>query len=273
LSSITRREPSYSLLNGDDRPETILSEAAVAAPALGTRDLNMESMYEYGGRAGVWRSLRALNYRGIAPTIYAVGLALERNPRVAEAIAAAGCDVVGHGWRWIDHSLMTPNDEQDHIHRCVDVIKSLVGRPPSGWYSGRPSLHTRRLLVEHGGFLYDSDAYADDLPFWTTVEGRSHLVVPHSFDANDSRMARNQDLSLGESFFAYLRDSFDVLYEEGATAPKMMTISLHCRLIGHPGRIRGLTNFIDYVHAHELVWICRREDIAHHWRNLFPASS
>jgi putative urate catabolism protein len=261
----------YSLRNGDDRPETLLSEVGVAPPELGKRDLNMESMYEYGGRAGVWRVLRAFKERGVTPTFYAVGLALERNPRVAEAVAEAGCDLVGHGWRWIDYSLIAEDEERDHIHRCVEAIKALIGRPPTGWYTGRPSLNTRRLVVEHGGFLYDSDAYADDLPFWTQVSGRSHLVVPHAFDTNDSRMARNQDLSVGDSFFAYLRDAFDVLYEEGAAAPKMMTVSLHCRLIGRPGRIRGLTKFIDHVRAHDRIWICRREDIARHWLKTFPA--
>lgn len=260
----------YSLLNGDDRPETILSEVGASSPALGARDLNMESMYEYGSRAGVWRVLRAFKERGVTPTCYAVGLAFEQNPRVAEAFAQADCDFVGHGWRWIDYAEIAEEVEREHIARCVDTFKALLGQQPAGWYTGRESLNTRRLAVEHGGFLYDSDAYADDLPYWTTVAGRSHLVVPHAFDTNDSRMARNQDLASADLFFAYLRDSFDVLYDEGATAPKMMTVSLHCRLAGRPGRIRGLTRFIDHVLAHERVWICRREEIARHWLEHFP---
>ena len=260
----------YSLLNGDDRPETILSEVAAAPPVLGQRDLNMESMYEYGARAGVWRVLRAFKERGVIPTVYAVGLALQRNPRVAAAIAAAGCDVVAHGWRWIDYAAIDEAQEREHIRQCVELIAAMTGRRPIGWYTGRPSLNTRRLVVEEGGFLYDGDAYADDLPYWITLGRRAHLVVPHSFDNNDSRMARNQDLPTPDLFFQYLRSAFDALYAEGATAPKMMTVSLHCRLIGRPGRIGGLTRFLDYVLTHDRVWLCRREEIARHWRRLFP---
>jgi allantoinase len=260
----------YSLLNGDDRPETILSEVAAAPPVLGQRDLNMESMYEYGARAGVWRVLRAFQERGVIPTVYAVGQALQRNPRVAAAFAAAGCDVVAHGWRWIDYAAIDEAQEREHIRQCVELIAAMTGRRPIGWYTGRPSLNTRRLVVEEGGFLYDGDAYADDLPYWITVGQRAHLVVPHSFDNNDSRMARNQDLPTPDLFFQYLRGAFDALYAEGAAAPKMMTVSLHCRLIGRPGRIGGLTRFLDYVLTHDRVWLCRREEIARHWRRLFP---
>jgi len=260
----------YSLLNGDDRPETILSEVGAAPPVLGVRDLNMESMYDYGARAGVWRVLRAFREREVVPTVYAVGLALQRNPRVGEVVAAAGCDVVAHGWRWIDYAGVDEATEREHIRQCVDVIAATTGRRPVGWYTGRPSLNTRRLVVEEGGFHYDCDAYADDLPYWVTVGKRAHLIVPHSFDNNDSRMARNQDLPTPEMFFQYLRSAFDALYAEGAKAPKMMTVSLHCRLIGRPGRIGGLTQFIDYVRRHDRVWLCRRGDIASHWRKTFP---
>jgi putative urate catabolism protein len=260
----------YTLLNGDNRPETILSEVGAAPPVMGLRDLNMESMYEYGARAGVWRVLRAFKERNVVPTVYAVGLALQRNPRVAEAIAGAGCDVVSHGWRWIDYAEVGEQVERAHIKQCVDVIAGMTGRRPVGWYTGRPSLNTRRLVVEEGGFLYDGDAYADDLPYWVTVGQRAHLIVPHSFDTNDSRMARNQDLPTPDLFFDYLRSAFDALYAEGADAPKMMTVSLHCRLIGRPGRIGGLTRFIDHVLEHDRVWLCRREEIARHWRKLFP---
>lgn len=260
----------YSILNGDDRPETILSEVGAGPAVKGLRDLNMESMYEYGARAGVWRILRAFQDRGVVPTVYAVGLALERNPRVAEAIAETGCDVVAHGWRWIDYAEIDEATERDHIKRCVETIRRMTGRRPLGWYTGRPSLNTRRLVVEEGGFLYDGDAYADDIPYWVTVGKREHLIVPHSFDHNDSRMARNQDLSTSAMLFEYLKDAFDTLYAEGETAPKMMTFSTHCRLIGRPGRIAGLARFIDYVQKHDRVWICRREEIARHWRRRFP---
>lgn len=260
----------YALLNGDDRPETILSEVGAGPAVKGLRDLNMESMYEYGARAGVWRTLRAFQDRQVVPTVYAVGLALERNPRVAEAVAETGCDVVAHGWRWIDYAEIDEATERDHIQRCVDTIRRMTGRRPVGWYTGRPSLNTRRLVVEEGGFLYDGDAYADDIPYWVTVGKRPHLIVPHSFDHNDSRMARNQDLNTAAMLFDYLKDAFDTLYAEGETAPKMMTVSTHCRLIGRPGRIAGLTRFIDYVRKHDRVWICRREEIARHWRRQFP---
>jgi putative urate catabolism protein len=260
----------YTVLNGDDRPETILSEVGAGPAVRGLRDLNMESMYEYGARAGVWRTFKAFQQRGIVPTVYAAGLALERNPRVAEAIAASGSDIVAHGWRWIDYAEIDAAQEREHIARCVAVIARMTGRRPLGWYTGRPSLNTRRLVVEEGGFLYDGDAYADDLPYWVKVGDRAHLIVPHSFDHNDSRMARNQDLPTGDMFFAYLRDAFDALYAEGETAPKLMTVSTHCRLIGRPGRIGGLQRFLDYVLKHDRVWICRREEIARHWRAQFP---
>jgi len=263
----------YSLQNGDDRPETILSEVGVAPPVLGKRDLNMESMYDYGARAGVWRVLRAFKECQLTPTVYAVGLALERNPAVAEAAMAAGSDLVAHGWRWIDYSLVGEQEEREHIGRCVELIARLTGKRPLGWYTGRPSLNTRRLVVEEGGFLYDGDAYADDLPFWTMVGGKPHLVISHTFDNNDSRMARNQDLSVGDDFFRYLKDAFDVLYREGEESPKLMTVSTHCRLMGRPGRIAGLQRFLDYVRSHDRVWHCRREEIARHWIAHHPPKS
>jgi putative urate catabolism protein len=260
----------YTLLNGDSRPETILSEVGAGPAVPGLRDLNMESMYEYGARAGVWRVLRTFQERGVVPTVYAVGLALERNPRVAEAIAKSGSDVVAHGWRWIDYAEVSEADEREHIRKCVKTIAAMTGRRPVGWYTGRPSLNTRRLVVEERGFLYDGDAYAEDLPYWVKVGTNDHLIVPHSFDHNDSRMARNQDLPTSEMFFQYMKDAFDALYAEGETAPKMMTVSTHCRLIGRPGRIQGLKRFLDYVLKHDRVWLCRREEIARHWRKQFP---
>jgi allantoinase len=261
----------YCLLNGDDRSETLLSEVGIGPPKLGARDLSMESMYEYGSRVGIWRVLQAFAERQVNPTIYAVGLALSQNPKLAERIAALGCDVVSHGWRWIDYDAVDEASERSHIRQCVETIEAMTGRRPIGWYTGRPSANTRRLVVEAGGFLYDSDAYCDDLPFWTRVAGRPHLIVPHAFDTNDSRMARNQDLAAPDQALRYLVDSFDVLYEEGAERPKLMTVSLHPRLIGRPGRIGVLRRFLDHVLARKRVWICGRDEVARHWLAHHPA--
>ncbi|MFO1060616.1 MAG: polysaccharide deacetylase family protein [Dongiaceae bacterium] len=260
----------YCLLNGDPHAESILSEVGVGPPKQGARDYLMESMYEYGARVGVWRVLDGFRERGVTPTLYAVGLALAQNPKVAERAAAMGCDFVPHGWRWIDYDGVDEATERAHIRQSVEIIERLTGRRPVGWYTGRFSANTRRLVVEEGGFLYDSDAYNDDLPYWVEVAGRPHLVVPHAFDTNDSRMARNQDLPTVEHALQYLKDSFDALYREGATHPKLMTVSLHCRLIGRPGRIGLVTRFLDHVLAHDRVWICRREEVARHWAAHHP---
>ena len=260
----------YGVLEGDHHAESLLSEVSPSAPLRGLRDRNIESLYEYGSRIGIWRILDVFAIRGIAPTMYIVGRALELNPSVAERIAAAGCDTVCHGWRWIDYRTMHPEVERKHISRTVQVINRLTGKRPLGWYTGRPSLNTRRLIVEHGGFLFDSDDYNDELPYWVDVDGRSHLVVPHSFDTNDSRFARGSGLETADQFFVYLRDSFDWLYAEGAERPRMMTVSLHCRLIGHPGRIAGLARFVDHVLGHRHVWVCQRTEIANHWYRLHP---
>ena len=260
----------YSVLNGDPRSESILSDLATVEPRWGERDLNIESGYEYGSRCGLWRVLRLLKARGVAFTTYAVGLALERNPDAAAAIAAANCDVVSHAWRWIDYHGMAEDEEREHIRRSVETIARLTGARPVGWYTGRPSFNTRRLVVEEGGFLYDCDAYNDDLPYWTEVAGRPHLVICHTFDNNDSRFSRAPGFAVAEDFFTYLRDAFDWLYAEGAEAPKMMTAAVHCRLIGRPGRIAGLARFLDHVERHDDVWICRRGEIARHWIARHP---
>lgn len=253
------------VLNGDRQSETILSDLSGLMPRLGERDLNIESSYEYGSRAGVWRILRLFEERGLPFAVHAVGLALEQNPEVAAAIAAADCDVVAHAWRWIDFHGMAEEEERVHIRRSVETIARLTGQRPLGWYTGRPSRNTRRLVVEEGGFHYDCDAYNDYLPYWTLVDGRPYLVICPALDTNDSRFARAQGFDLAKEFFVYVRDAFDWLYAEGAETPKMLAVALHCRLIGQPGRMAGLARFLDHVQRHDDVWICRREAIARHW--------
>lgn len=260
----------YSVLNGDAHSETILSDLGGLTPLQGERDLNIESLYEYGSRIGVWRILRTLEERRLPFTVYAVGQALEANPDAAAAFAAADCDVVSHGWRWIDYRTVPAEVERAHIGRCVETITRLTGRRPIGWYTGRPSANTRRLVVEEGGFLYDCDAYNDDLPYWVEVEGKPHLVICHSFDCNDSRFSRGQGFDVADDFFTYLKDTFACLYEEGAERPRIMTIGLHCRLVGRPGRIAGLARFLDYATSHDRVWFCRRDAIAQHWIEHHP---
>lgn len=260
----------YSLAEGDPIAESVLSDLAVGPPIEGGRNLNIESLYEYGSRVGFWRILQLFEERGLPFTVNAVGRALELNPRAAEAIAATKADVQSHGWRWIDYHVVPEEVEREHMARCVETIERLTGAPPLGWYTGRPSPNTRRLVVEHGGFLYDSDAYNDDLPYWTRDYGRPHLVVPYSLDCNDSRCARNQGFDHADDFFVFMRDVFDWLYAEGERTPRMMSIGLHCRLIGRPGRIAGLARFLDYLMAHDRVWICRRIEIARHWIEHHP---
>lgn len=260
-----------SPLEGDPVAESILSDIAPAPPLPGQRNLNIESLYEYGSRVGVWRLFKLLSERQLPYTLCAVGRALELNPAVAEAAMKAGADVLAHGWRWIDYQAVEEAVEREHLQRCVETISDLTGTPPPGWYTGRPSPNTRRLVVEQGGFLYDSDAYNDELPYWDHAHGRPHLIVPYAFDTNDSRCARNQGFERAEDFFTFLRDVFDWLYAEGAETPRMMSIGLHCRLIGRPGRIAGLARFLDHVLAHDKVWIARRSDIARHWMETHSA--
>ena len=260
----------YCVLNGDGRPETALSDLSGLEPVPGTRILNIEQVYEYGSRIGFWRVLRTLEARQLPFTVNAVGLALEQNPAAARAIAAADCDVQPHAWRWIDYQYLGEDEERRHIAQCVETIARLTGERPLGWYTGRPSLNTRRLVVEEGGFLYDSDCYNDELPYWTTDFGRPHLILPYCLDTNDSRFTRAQGFDLAEEFFTYLRDTFDCLYAEGAQRPAMMTVGLHGRLVGRPGRIAGLARFLDHVMAHDHVWICKRNDIARHWIETHP---
>lgn len=256
------------VLDGDAHAETFLSEI-VGAPPIPDRHMSMESIYEYGARAGVWRVLRELERRGLPLTVFGVARALQRNPEAATAFTEQGHEVACHGLRWLPYHEMDETTERAHLHEAVAILRELTGEAPLGWYTGRDSSRTRRLVVEHGGFLYDADYYGDDLPFWTEVETggarQPHLVVPYTLDANDMRFAMPGGFDHGEPFFAYLRDAFDVLYAEGAEAPKMLSVGLHCRLVGRPGRFRALQRFLDHVERHDRVWICRRVDIARHW--------
>jgi putative urate catabolism protein len=259
------------VLHGDAASETFLSEIAGARAYQGARHMSMESLYEYGSRAGVWRLLRLFERRNLPLTVFAVAMALERNPEAAAAFQAAGHEVASHGWRWIDYQFMDEATEREHLARAVGTIQGLTGERPLGWYTGRDSPNTRRLVVEHGGFLYDADSYADDLPYWVQVGGRDHLVVPYTLDCNDMRFATPAGFATGADFFAHLRDAFDVLWREGARAPKMMSVGLHCRLAGRPARAAALERFLDHVQRHDGVWICRRVDIARHWIAEHPA--
>ena len=259
-----------SILHGDSESESFLHEVVATEPLPGVRNMNVESTYEYGSRAGFWRLLRMFAERSIPITVYAVAMALERHPAAAAALVEAGHEVMSHGWRWIDYQYMGEEEEREHLHRAVEILTRLTGSRPLGWYTGRQSPNTRRLVVEEGGFLYDADAYNDDLPYWTTVSGKGHLVIPYTMDNNDMKFGGIQGFNTGEDFYTYLRDAFDVLYAEGATAPKMMSVGLHMRLAGRPGRAAGLARFLDHVIKHEGVWICRRVDIARHWMATHP---
>ena len=259
------------VLHGDPASETFLSEI-VGAEAFAARHMSMESLYEYGSRVGVWRLLRLFEQRKLPITVFGVAMALERNPEAAAAMVQAGHEIASHGWRWISYQSVDPETERQHIAQAVKSIEKLTGQRPLGWYTGRDSSNTRRLVVEHGGFLYDSDSYADDLPYWQTVNGRAHLIVPYTLDCNDMRFATVGGFSTGDEFFAHLRDSFDTLYREGERAPKMMSVGLHCRLAGRPGRSGALERFLDHVQRHDDVWICRRIDIARHWIKHHPTS-
>ena len=252
------------VLNGDNNSEVFLSEIIGAQPVKG-RHINMESLYEYGSRAGFWRLHKLFQEKKIPITVFGVGMALEKNPEVCKAIIEADYEVASHGWRWIDYQNIKKIEEKKHMNLAIKVHKKIFGNRPDGWYTGRCSPNTRDLVMEDGGFLYDSDSYSDDLPYWETRNKKKQLIIPYTLDNNDMRFATNQGFNTGDHFFSYLKDSFDVLYEEGKTNPKMMSVGLHCRLIGKPGRIQSLKKFLDYILKHEDVWICKRIDIAKHW--------
>lgn len=260
----------YSIDDGDGRSDTTLTEVAQARVPPGRRDLGAESMFEYGSRAGFWRLFRLFRDRGLPLTVFAAAQALERNPAAARAIAATDWDVVCHGWRWIEQYLLDEATERDHIGRAHATITRLVGRAPAGWYCRyAPSPHTRRLVVEHGGFFYDSDAYNDDLPYWVMVAGRPHLVVPYSLATNDAKLVGGP-LVTGRAFAEFLIDSFEELLAESRLRPRMMSVGLHPRVVGQPGRIGGLRAFLDHIQDRPGAWICRRGDIAAHWRAHVP---
>jgi putative urate catabolism protein len=239
------------------------------------RHLSMESIYEYGSRAGVWRILREFERRDLPLTVFGIAMALQRHPEVTAAFRELGHEIACHGWRWIHYQAMDEAGERDHMRIAMETIQQLTGERPLGWYTGRDSPNTRRLVVDEGGFLYDSDYYGDDLPFWMKVrrtDGRvvPHLVVPYTLDANDMRFSLPQGFAQAEDFYTYLRDSFDTLYAEGEHAPKMMSVGMHCRLLGRPGRIVALQRFLDHIAKHDRVWVCRRADIARHWAATHP---
>jgi len=259
------------ILHGDRASEAFLSEVVGAQPLEGQRHMNIESMYEYGGRAGFWRLHRMFTERNMPLTVFGVAMALERNPVVVEAMLKADWEIASHGLRWIDYQYVPKNVEREHMQKAIELHKKVTGSRPEGWYTGRNSMNTRDLVIEEGGFLYDADDYSDDLPKWDLTGAKPHLVVPYTLDANDMRFASAQGFNSGDQFFTYLKDNFDVLYEEGATTPKMMSVGLHCRLVGRPARAAALKRFLDYVQQHDDVWVCRRSDIARHWHKNHPA--
>jgi putative urate catabolism protein len=262
-----------SVLHGDAESEAFLQEVVGMAPLAGVRNLQVESVYEYGSRVGFWRLMRLFAERGIRISVFAIGMALERHPAAARAIVEGGHEVVSHGYRWIDYQFVDEAVEREHMRLAVESLTRVTGSRPLGWYTGRLSPNTRRLVVEEGGFLYDSDAYNDDLPYWTVVSGRSHLVVPYTLDNNDMKFGTPQGFNSGDQFWGYLRDAFDVLYAEGARTPRMMSVGLHMRLVGRPGRFAALERFLDHVQTHRDVWICRRIDIARHWIQHHPPAT
>lgn len=261
------------ILHGDEASEAFLSEIVGADAWVGERHPTMESIYEYGSRVGIWRLLKLFEKKQIPLTLFAVAMALERNPAVADAVMKAGHEICSHGQRWINYRDVPIDVERQHMQQAIEIIERLTGERPLGWYTGRTSTNTRRLVAEDGGFLYDADDYNDDLPFWTTAADKPHLIVPYTLDANDMRFGTPQGFNSGDQFFTYLRDSFDTLYEEGDETPRMMSIGLHCRLVGRPGRIKALERFMEHAQKHDQVWFCRRIDIANHWRQHHPYSA
>jgi allantoinase len=263
-----------NVLHGDAGSEQFLSEI-IGAASYPARHMSMDSMYEYGSRVGVWRILREFERRKLPLTVFGVAMALQRNPEVTQAFVALGHEIACHGLRWLHYQDVPIDIEREHMRIAVEAMRELTGSAPLGWYTGRDSPNTRQLLVEHGGFIYDSDNYGDDLPFWTNVNladgsQQSHLIVPYALDSNDMRFSSPQGFNTADHFYQYLKDSFDVLYAEGETTPKMLSIGMHCRLLGRPGRLCALQRFLDYIQSHDKVWITRRIDIADHWARTYP---
>ena len=260
------------VLHGDAHSESVLTDVG-GDPLPNARNLNVESTFEYGSRVGFWEIMRILRERRVDATIFAVGMALERNPEAAAQMADSGFEVACHGQRWIDYQFVAEAVERADMERNIEVITRLIGKRPVGWYTGRPSPNTRRLVVETGGFLYDSDAYNDDLPYWSRDAARPHLIVPYSFDCNDSRLQRGGDFATGDDFFVYCRDAFDWMYRLGTEGrPRMISIGLHPRIIGRPGRIGALVRLLDHIQRHEGVWLCNRQSLARYWISQHPKS-
>ena len=259
------------ILDGDPASESLLSEIVGAQPWPGQRNLNMESLYEYGSRAGFWRLWRMFTERGMTLTVYGVALAMARNPEAVAAMKEADWEIASHGLRWLEYKDFSEEEERRHIAECVRLHTEVTGSRPLGIYQGKPSANTLNLVMEEGGFVYSADSYADELPYYVEGPEGPHLIVPYTLDANDMRFATPQGFNSGDQFYTYLKDSFDVLMAEGAAgSPKMMSIGLHCRLVGRPGRAAALGRFLDYVASHEKAWVCRRIDIANHWRTRHP---
>jgi OHCU decarboxylase len=254
-----------NILHGDRASEAFLSEIVGAAPWPGQRHMSMESIYEYGSRAGFWRLWRMFTERGMPVTVYGVATALMRNPEAVAAMQEAEWEIASHGLKWIDYRDFPSDEERAHLKEAIRIHTEVTGERPLGWYTGRTSEHTNRLVAEEGGFLYSADSYADELPYWETHGKHLQLIVPYTLDANDMRFATPQGFNAGDQFYAYLKDTFDTLYAEGVSAPKMMSVGLHCRLVGRPGRAAALARFLDYIASHDRVWVARRIDIARHW--------
>lgn len=259
------------ILDGDPTSETFLSEIIGARPYVGQRHMSMESLYEYGSRVGVWRILELFREREIPITVFGVAKAMQRNTAAIEQALKDGHEICSHGYRWIDYADIPINIEREHMQKAIEIHTQITGERPKGWYTGRTSENTRNLVAEDGGFTYDADDYSDDLPFWSRVMEKPHLVVPYSLDTNDMRFAAPQGFNSGDQFFTYLKDAFDTLYLEGEVAPKMLSIGLHCRIIGRPARFAALKRFVEYAQSHDKVWFARRIDIAKHWIEKHPA--
>ena len=246
--------------------EHLLSDIIGASPIVGARSLNMESLYEYGSRVGIHRLINLFKERQLPSTVFCVGLALEKNPRVGELMKRANMEISSHGYRWLDYQNISQQIEKEHILKTIETHQRILGEVPPGFYQGKPSINTRRLIIETEKFKYDSDAYNDELPYWVTHDQKKHLVIPYTLECNDMRFATPNGFSCGEQFYQYLKDTFDCLYEEGAESPKMMSVGLHCRLVARPGRVQALKRFLDYLEEFDDIWICKREDLADHWQ-------
>jgi putative urate catabolism protein len=261
------------VLHGDPASEAFLSEIITATPIPGQRHMNMESLYEYGARAGFWRLQRLFKDRKMPVTVFGVAMALQRNPAVVDAMWEADWEIASHGYRWIDYQFVEEKIEREHMQKAIEIHREVTGERPLGWYLGRCSPNSHRIAAEEGGFVYNADSYADDLPYWDRSHSEPQLMVPYTLDANDMRFATPQGFNSGQQFYDYLKSTFDFLYAEGESQPKMMSVGLHCRLAGRPGRAAALVKFLDHVQKHEHVWIARRIDIANHWRENHAADA